>query len=178
MKLADKKLNIFTELKKVNPDLKLFTLVPDATILDTYYNSTQSERFLSDLAIGTDINTIANMVNSIYGGKWDDLITQKTNGAELLASFGELEKTDTTREGNNENTGTTTNTVSAFNEDDFTNDNKSENSNTGKSNETVSVKRNKGNIQNYGRVWNYLLNQNILYVIINDVNKLLVLSIY
>lgn len=177
MKLADKPLNIFGAIKTSNPDLKLFTYC-DSDTLDTFYNAMYSQRTLAPIALNTEVQSLGNIINGLFHTKWDNLIDGYVKAIENLLTFGTsetvTEKTNTQGEG----TDTTTNTVSAYNEDDFTNDNKSDVSSTNKSDVNRTRTTDRASARNVNIIWNFLLRTNVIYNIIDDVNSVITLSIY
>ena len=164
MKLADKQIKVFNLIKASNPDLKLFTYC-DADTLDTFYNAMYSERTLAPIVDKMTPETIGNTINSLFH-------------IEKLLTFGTKETVteNTGSEGNS--TDTTTNTVSAYNDDEFTNDNKSEETTTNKSDVNRTRTTNRSSARNVNIIWNYLLRTNVIYNIIDDVNSVITLSIY
>lgn len=177
MKLSEKPLNIFGAIKTSNPNLKLFTYC-DADTLDTFYNAMYSQRTLAPIAVNTELQTLGNTINSLFHMKWDNLIDGYVNAIDNLLTFGTketvTEKTNTTGEG----TDTTINTVSAYNEDNFTNDNKSDVSSTSNSDVNRTRTTDRSSARNVNIIWNYLLRTNVIYNIIDDVNSVITLSIF
>lgn len=177
MKLADKQIKVFNLIQASNPDLKLFTYC-DADTLDTFYNAMYSERTLAPIIDKMTPQTIGNTINSLFHMKWDNLIDGYVSAIERLLTFGTKETVteNTGSEGNS--TDTTTNTVSAYNDDEFTNDNKSEEKTTNKSDVKRTRTTDRSSARNVNIIWNYLLRTNVIYNIIDDVNSVITLSIY
>lgn len=177
MKLSERTLNIFTELKSINSSLKLFEYV-DSDNLDTFYNAMYSERTLSSYAENHTDSEIATLVNVYYKTKWDNLIDGYVTTIEQLLNYGTSETNERKRELGRTSTDTTINTVSAFNNEDFTNNDKSDSTGTNDENETITVTTNRKSARNVNIIWNYLLRTNVISDIIEDVNSIVTLSIF
>lgn len=177
MKLSEKTLNIFTTIKTINTDLKLFQYI-DETVIDDYYNAMYSERTLSALAENSTVETIARLINGMFHTKWDNLIDGYTTAIEKLLTFGTNDSYTETRKNESSGTDTTINTVSAYNDENFSNDNKSDTTSTNNEDETITHTTNRSSARNVNIVWNYLLRTNVIYNIIEDVNSIVTLSIY
>lgn len=177
MKLADKTLNIFSAIKTVNPELKLFNYI-DTTVMDEYYNGMYSECTLSPLAEKSTVETLARLLNGFYHIKWDNLIDGYTKGIENILTFGTTNNYTETRKNTGENNNTQVNDVVAFDSDDYKNDTKSETTNTSTEDETITHTTEQKNARNVSLVFNFLLRNNVISNIINDVNSILTLSIY
>lgn len=177
MKLNEKTLNIFTTMKTINPDLKLFKYI-DETVIDEFYNAMYSERTLSALAENSTIETISRLINGLFHMKWDNLIDGYTTAIEKLLTFGTVDSYTETRKNESSGTDTTVNTVSAYNDENFSNDNKSDNTTTSNTDETIEHTTNRSSARNVNIIWNFLLRNNVIYNIIDDVNSIVTLSIY
>lgn len=177
MKLSEKTLNIFTTIKTINADLKLFNYI-DETVIDEYYNAMYSERTLSAFAENSTIETIARLINGMYHTKWDNLIDGYVNAIEKLLIFGTNDSYTETRKNESSGTDTTINTVSAYNDENFSNDNKSDTTSTNNEDETITHTTTRSSARNVNIIWNYLLRTNVIYNIIDDVNSVVTLSIY
>lgn len=177
MKLADKRLNIFASLKTVNPELKLLTYV-DTDVLDDYYNGMYSESTLSPLAEKSTDETLARLLNGFYRIKWDNLIDGYTEGIKNLLTFGTTNDYSETRENTGENTNKQTNDIVAFDSDDYQNDSQSNTTNNSKENETIKHNSSQKNARNVSLVFNFLLRNNVISNIIDDVNRVTTLNIY
>lgn len=177
MKLEEKELNVFSALKKLNPNLKLFTYV-EAETLDLYLNKCYSFRTLSPIGENDTIDNIANYVNVLFSHKWDDIITGYEKGLDNLLSFGTVEKRHKDYDSNSDGSNTDTNTVTGFNDDDFTNDTKTESKRHDEGNETTDETITRSNARYFSDIWNFLLQNNIITVIVNDVGRIIFLSVF
>lgn len=177
MKLSEKTLNIFATIKTINADLKLFQYI-DETVIDEYYNAMYSERTLSALAENSTVETIARLINGMFHTKWDNLIDGYTTAIEKLLTFGTNDSYTETRKNESSGTDTTINTISAYNDENFSNNNKSDTTSTNNEDETITHTTNRSSARNVNIVWNYLLRTNVIYNIIEDVNSIVTLSIY
>lgn len=177
MKLSEKELNIFTAIKAVNSDLELFKYI-DETVIDEYYNAMYSERTLSPLAEQSTVETLARLLNGVFNLKWDNLIKGYTTAIEKLLTFGTNDSYTETRTSNEEGTDLTVNSVTGFNDEDYSNSNKSDTTNSNNVNESITHTTQRSSARNVNIIWNYLLRNNVIYNIIDDVNSILTLSIY
>lgn len=177
MKLAEKKINIFTDIKAVNPNLKMFKYL-DSTVLDEYYNVEYSECTLAPIAVTCTPETLGRLLNGFFHVKWDNIIEGYENGLDTLLSFGTRETRETTRKYDRASSDTTINSVTGYNETEFTPDNKSEGSGKGNENETTTQIINRGNVRYFKNVYDYLLQNNFIADIIKDVNSVITLQIY
>lgn len=177
MKLGEKQLNIFEAIKTVNPTLKMWDYL-DAETIDLYYNNMYTECTLSVIAIKGSIESLAKMLNAFYGKEWDERLDAYENALKNLVTFGTLENRTETRETKGDNGSTNTDSVTGFNEDEFTNESKTESTGNHNENETVKKEITRGNVRYLQTVWNFLLQNNFISSIIKDVNSVLTLSIY
>lgn len=177
MKLKDKPLNIFTAIHSVNPDLKMWGYI-DYTVIDEYYNTMYSERTLAIISEKGSIEALGRMLNSFFHVKWDNLFDGYENAVKNLLTFGTLENRVETRETKGDNGSTSTDSVTGYNDSEFTNESKTENTGNHNENETVKKDISRGNVRYAQSVWNFLLQNNFVDTIIKDVNSVLTLSIY
>lgn len=177
MKLSEKELNVFTALKTLNPNLKIFTYA-DSEQLDLYLNKCYSFRTLSPVGENDTVEEIAKYINVLFSHKWDDIITGYTNSSDNLLSFGTVETRHKEYNNNSDGTNTDTTTVTGYNDEDFTNDNKVESVRHDEGKEDTDEKITRSNARYFSDIWNFLLQNNIVTDIVNDVGKIIFLSIF
>lgn len=148
-------LDIFEQLQTVNKDLALFT-ISDGTILDTVYKYKSGEKTTAPILSEKSTNEIANLINVMYGKKWDNYINgYLTTYPDLLKYFG------------NHTVVKTTEKVAPYETDDFYNENEKTTETTG----AINPKDIETIIKNLREV--------VIYdIIFSDVDSLIALSIY
>lgn len=116
--IIDYNLSVFEELKKINPNLKLFDVWTPEN-LDTYYNSMYGCLIASPLLESMNSSQIAQYVNSLYADKWNTLLDY-TNQLYLTLVGGGSSYTETKTKTDATTVKTTnTNNVSTYNDDNF-----------------------------------------------------------
>ena len=147
---------------------------------DILYNNRYGSRLLARFGRDNDVSTIATVLQEMFYEKWANAWNSYQSYADMI--LGDKETTHEEVVDNNENTGTNTdtNTVSAYNDEDFVNDDKKSTEihnkidNERKRDKTVR----KTNINTVEKV-SKLLQKDFLYdIIFIDVNTVLTLDIF
>lgn len=176
-KVKDLSLTLFQEIANVK-ELKVFDYI-SPVLMDTLYNNSFSEKFVSKLVTENTKEDVAKIIVGLYGEKWDSILSYVINVRESANYIGG--KTTTTHK-NTQTLNTqneTTNTISAYNTEDFTNNDKDTTSNTGtvtdESETTITTK----DVKNVSReTFNYLQSNYLFDTIFLDVNSICTLSIF
>ena len=171
--------NIFEEIKKINPDLKIFTIVTPATI-DTAYLMRFSSRICAPFVSATTVENIAGIINAMFAQKWDVLFdtVNAVNSSVMKAGEHTTEITDSTNTPDvvTEITGQ----VSPYDSSDFTNNDKTTTTNTGTTtthSEREYTRTNpNANTTNYA--FQYLKSNPLYDTMFMDVNSVLTLNIF
>lgn len=180
--VRDEKPEPFTNLYAVNPNLQLFTLA-SAEVLDKAYLTLFGKRKCAQWLVEGYITPrdLAEVLNAMYGDKWDALIKGYKQMTEDASTGGaeHIEETITTTETPG-GVVTTVNEVSPYNEQEFTNNDKSTVTNSG----TNTTERNRV----YDRVApdteyqkfaiELLTTDGIFGTIYTDINRVYTLSVY
>ena len=168
-------LAIFTELEKLNPDLKLFTL-ENGNNLDVIFNLTYSERTLTSSDRTNE--QYAKLLNSLFAKKWDSAFNLFDSANLAISSLGKTDtKTETTNETIKDDTSNI-NQISAFNVDEFTNDNQNNSTYNRVRDETKTTDNKNMEISNFSVSWEYLQKNYIEDIIFNDVVTHITLRVY
>lgn len=166
--------SVFTEISKIRP-LKVFNYI-GSDLLDLYFSAKYSESYLSDIG-EMDQAKIAQIVNGLYGNKWDNLVEYNTNIFTVFKS-GEIETRVGTTTNSNTNNSTTVNSVSAFNDDNFTNNDNSVINSTNKTDESQNYKITRNNTNNLNNITLYLQNNLVFDTIFTDLKNLVTTKYY
>lgn len=147
---------------------------------DILYNNQYGSKLLSRFGRNNTISTIANILVEMFYEKWTNAWNNYQSYADMM--LGEKEVTHEEVVDDNENTGTNTdtNTVSAYNDEDFVNDNKKSNEihNEIDNERTRDKTVRKATIDTVEKV-SKLLQKDFLYDnIFIDVNSVLTLDIF
>ena len=179
MLLRDSNLNIFQAIHTVNPNLKIFSQV-EATVIDSAYIVKFGGRTCTKCAESMDAEALAQILNGVYGKKWDALFDSIAAIDASLSVQGETISEHITETEKPNTTTTTTNEVSPYNSDDFSNNDKS----TATTNGTITNEK----TREYSRVYpdtefsrytfEYLTNTPLFDIIFSDANSILTLNIY
>lgn len=171
---------LFQTLKNNGVDLGIFDFVSPEK-LDLYYTNMYGERFLSNIFINNTIEDVAEIVNGFFTTKWNSLesfILSKTTGLELYSEKLTETIVDT---GGIETNRINTNSVSAYNDENFVNNDKdSENTKTNYDDLTKTRTQyiDRLSPEELNNVVSFLTNNFIYNTIFTDVNELLTLKIF
>lgn len=155
-----------------------FNIMPSAC--DILYNNMYGSRLLSRFGRDNDVSTIATVLQQMFYDKWANAWNSYQSYADMI--LGDKETTQEQVVDDNKNTGTNTdtNTVSAYNDENFVNDDKksTEISNKIDNKRTRDKTVRKTNINTVEKV-SELLQKDFLYdTIFIDVNTVLTLNIF
>lgn len=155
-----------------------FNIMPSTC--DILYNNMYGSRLLSRFGRDNDVSTIATVLQQMFYDKWANAWDSYQSYADMI--LGDKETTVEKVVDDNENTGsnTDTNTVSAYNDENFVNDDKksTEIHNKIDNKRTRDKTVRKTNINTVEKV-SELLQKDFLYdTIFIDVNTVLTLNIF
>ena len=155
-----------------------FNIMPSTC--DILYNNMYGSRLLSRFGRDNDVSTIATVLQQMFYDKWANAWNSYQSYADMI--LGDKETTQEQVVDDNENTGTNTdtNTVSAYNDENFVNDDKksTEIHNEIDNKRTRDKTVRKTNINTVEKV-SELLQKDFLYdTIFIDVNTVLTLNIF
>lgn len=155
-----------------------FNIMPSTC--DILYNNMYGSRLLSRFGRDNDVSTIATVLQQMFYDKWANAWNSYQSYADMI--LGDKETTVEKVVDDNENTGTNTdtNTVSAYNDENFVNDDKksTEIHNKIDNKRTRDKTVRKTNINTVEKV-SELLQKDFLYdTIFIDVNTVLTLNIF
>lgn len=179
MKVKEKCINLFTEMKNIKP-LPIFDFIDDNT-LNQLYIMKYGNRVITSNVIDIDAEVLASVLINAYGFKWDNIILNLTNSINELADYKELITETITDEGSLNSSRENINKVSAYNVDDFVNnssdDNSEINTSTNLKNRQYEIKKLK-DVGVYGKIHSYLNRINICDIIFTDINQLITNKIF
>lgn len=155
-----------------------FNITPSTC--DILYNNMYGSRLLSRFGRDKDVSTIATVLQEMFYEKWANVWNSYQSYADMI--LGDKETTQEQVVDDNKNTGTNTdtNTVSAYNDENFVNDDKksTEIRNKIDNKRTRDKTVRKTNINTVEKV-SELLQKDFLYdTIFIDVNTVLTLNIF
>lgn len=161
-------------------------IIPVET-MDLFYISNYGERTLSAFGRNNTVDDIAKTLISMFKNKWDKLYDLAISNIDIDYNYSEkqIESVDNIGENESKISSINTNSVNAYNDNDFVNDKQDENntSNTGRN--TTNKKReyikqvlNGSKTDYYDAIVNYLQNNYFNDIIIKDINEFLTLSIF
>ena len=167
---------LFAALNKVAP--LPFGITPSTC--DILYNNMYGSRLLARFGRDNDVSTIATVLQEMFYEKWANAWKSYQSYADMI--LGDKETTSENVVDDNENTGTNTdtNTVSAYNDENFVNDDKKSTQihNEIKNNRTRNKTVTKTNIDTVEKVSKLLQNDFLYDTIFIDVNTVLTLDIF
>jgi hypothetical protein len=177
-KIKEVNFNLFAEINKTKK-LGIFDFIPAET-MDLLYKSMYGERYVSNLFADNDITDIADFIIGLYAFRWDNILSFITSSIPVLENYGEKLVETIKDNGTDDNTRTTTDKVSAFNDEDFTNDTNNTDTFKGK---TQNVRERTQLIEKINPIElknsiEYLKNNFIYDIVFVDVNNVLTLSIF
>lgn len=171
---------LFKTLKNNGTDLGIFDFISPEK-LDIYYTNMFGERFLSTIFINNTISDVAEIIKGLYATKWNSLLTFIVSKNEGLKTYSEKLTETTVDTGDVETNRTSTNDVSAYNDENFVNnDRDTENAKT-QYNELTKTRTqyiDKLNPNDLNNVIMFLTNNFVYDTIFNDVNSVITLKIF
>lgn len=177
MNIKEKGLNLFSELKTVNPDSEIVKYF-DTDILDKWFNNNHTRNKISPAFETMSNSEIATLINSIYGKKWDNLINGYINAENAIVKLGDSEVRTENLHGTSKNNGDSTHKVSAFNDDEFSNNDKTENSGNGETTGDNKITIERTNNNTVVNTFEFLQNVDLYDSINTDICNVLFLQIY
>ena len=167
---------LFAALNKVAP--LPFGITPSTC--DILYNNRYGSRLLARFGRDNDVSTIATVLQEMFYEKWTNAWNSYQSYADMI--LGDKETTQEQVVDDNVNTGTNTdtNTVSAYNDENFVNDDKksTEIHNKTDNKRTRDKTVRKTNINTVEKVSKLLQNDFLYDTIFIDVNTVLTLDIF
>ena len=167
---------LFAALNKVAP--LPFGITPSTC--DILYNNRYGSRLLARFGRDNDVSTIATVLQEMFYEKWTNAWNSYQSYADMI--LGDKETTQEQVVDDNVNTGTNTdtNTVSAYNDENFVNDDKksTEIHNKTDNKRTRDKTVRKTNINTVEKVSKLLQNDFLYDTIFIDVNTVLTLEIF
>lgn len=179
MKVKEKCIKLFTEMKKIKP-LPIFDFIDDNTLNQLYIMKFGNREITSNV-FDIDVKVLASVLINAYGFKWDNIILNLTNNINELANYKEIITETITDEGSLNLTRKNINQVSAYNVDDFVNNSSDDNSEI---NKHTNVKKRQYEIQKlkdvgiYDKINSYLNRINICDIMFTDINQLITNKIF
>lgn len=173
------KFNLFSEISKINV-LKIFSYIAPED-LDFYYLAMNGERFVSNILLNNDFTKIANIISQMYTTKWDNLTDYIINSIPIINNYGSRTTEIATNMGKENTTRETTNFVSGFNSEDFTDNTKDTEKSILEYEDRQTVKETTHTNIDYNYLENiisYLQNNFIYDTMFTDINNIITLSIY
>lgn len=155
-----------------------FNITPSTC--DILYNNMYGSRLLSRFGRDNDVSTIATVLQQMFYDKWANAWNSYQSYADMILGDKETTKEQVVDDNKNEGTNTDTNTVSAYNDENFVNDDKklTEIKNKIDNKRTRDKTVRKTNINTVEKV-SELLQKDFLYdTIFIDVNTVLTLNIF
>lgn len=172
--------NLFQTLKNSGVDLGIFDFIsPDK--MDLFYKSFYGERFLSKIYTDNTIENVAEIINGFFTTKWNSLLSYIVSKNENLAEYSEKLIETTVDTGDINTDRNSTNSVSAYNDENFVNNDKDvDHTTTTYDNltktRTQCIERLNPNDLNV--IVNYLTNNFVYDTIFNDINNIITLQIF
>lgn len=171
---------LFQTMKNNGVDLGIFDFISPEK-LDMYYSNMFGERFLSNIYLNNTIEDVAEIINGFFTTKWNNLLAYIVSKNKNLAEYSEKLIETTIDTGGVDVDRNSTNSVSAYNDDDFVNNDKDVDHTTTTYNDltktrTQSIERLNPNELNV--VVNYLTNNFVYDTIFNDINNIITLQIF
>lgn len=171
---------LFQTLKNNGVDLGIFDFVLP-TKLDLYYTNMYGEKFLSNIFINNTIEDVAEIINGFYTTKWNSLLAYIVSKNEGLKTYSEKLTETTIDTGDVETNRTNTNTVSAYNDDNFVNNDKDTENTKTQYNELTKTRTqyiDKLSPNELNNVVSFLTNNFVYDTIFNDINNIITLQIF
>lgn len=179
MLIGEKEFTIFSEIQKINPDLKIFQDW-DGENLDKFFSVRFSKRTASTLYAEQDATLVASWVNSLFKTRWDTMYDYCKSSYKVLEGAGSKVTETVTTQDDTTNTTTVSSDVTAFDADQYTPNTKDTTSSVNGGTmvkKTDRLNQSLTNI-NYTRYAEYLM-QNYLYdTVFHDVNSVCSLNIF
>lgn len=185
MKVKEKCFGLFQAMTGYGK-IKYSELIPVET-MDLFYISNYGERTLSAFGRNNDIEDIAKTLITMFQNKWNKLYDMAISNIDIDYNYEERQTENVDNSGTNEYKINTvnTNSVNAYNDNDFVNDKQDENNTSNTGSNTATKKReyikqilNGSKTEYYTTIINYLQNNYFNDIIIKDINEFLTLSIF
>ena len=161
-------------------------IIPIET-MDLFYISNYGERTLSAFGRNNSVDDIAKTLIKMFQNKWSTLYEMAISNIDIEYNYSEkqTESVDNTGENEYSINSVNTNSVNAYNDNDFVNDKQDENNTSNKGTNSATKKReyikqvlNGSKTEHYNTIINYLQNNYFNDIIIKDINEFLTLSIF
>lgn len=172
--------NLFVTMDNQAGQTDIFNFV-DSELLDKYYVGMFGNRNVSSIVKTIDIVDLAKILNDKYLHKWNSLVKNYLDSENVLQNYQEIITETNDDLLKNNNTRTSTNRVSAFDDDEFVNkdedvtiDNSESENNRNKNIIRTKVKE----ADFYEKVNNYLTNFDIYNIMVIDINSIVTLNIF
>lgn len=171
--------HLFVEIHKINPDLKIFSVVTPE-LLDSAYLFKFSSRICTPVVLSTTIDNIAGIVNAMFAQKWDTLFDSVKAVNSSVVNAGE-HTTETTNSTNTPDVTTEiTGQVSPYDSAEFANNDKTTTTNKGTTTTHTDREytRTTPNANTTNNIFQYLKNNPLYDTMFTDVNSVLTLNIF
>lgn len=175
--------NLFQTLHNNGVDLGIFDFISPEK-LDLYYVNMYGERFLSNIFINNTISDVAEIINGFYTTKWNSLLAYITSKNSALTGnnpYSEKLMETIIDTGEVETDRTNTNTVSAYNDNDFVNNDKDTTHETTGYNDLTKTRTQyieKLSPETLNNVVLFLTNNFVYDTMFTDVNNIITLCIF
>lgn len=170
--------DLFSKIAEINPTGVIATVGVDTIRLN--YLITFGQRKVPDSLAGLSLEQIASFIDNMYDSKWENLyisiLDSLPSGFDSETVIEENYTDSNIRENENSNV----NSVSAFNDDDFSNETKADtNTNTSdvRDKNRILTER-KRSLYSVDKRRKMMENENIRNIICEDISKVLGLAIY
>lgn len=171
---------LFQTMKNKGVDLGIFDYISPEK-LDMYYSNMFGERFLSNVYLNNTIEDVAEIINGFFTTKWNSLLAFIVSKNEGLKTYSEKLIETTIDTGGVDTDRNSTNSVSAYNDENFVNNDKDVDHTTTIYNDLTKTRTQyieRLNPNELNVVVNYLTNNFIYDTIFNDINKIITLQIF
>lgn len=179
MLISEKEFTIFSEIQKINPNLKIFQEWTGEN-LDKFYSVRFSKRTASALYAEQDSALVASWVNSLFKSKWDSMYEYCKSSFKVLEGAGSKVTETVTTQDDTTNTTTVSNDVTAFDDDQYSPNTKDTTSSVNGGTmvkKTDRLNQSLTNI-NYTRYAEYLMNNYLYDTVFADVNSVCTYNIF
>lgn len=180
--IAELKPTVFTELQKLKPHIKLFTVIADGSELDNMYIFSYGDRIVPDDNV--DSATVAKYMGFLYADSWDSAYYLFQNTQNIIPDLGQFNKTTVTHNYRYTDTIKDVDSLPAFddktlqtnnqNDRTFTHDEYFESPNKNEKVTTVEKK----DINDFQMSYKFLLLNWVHDIIFNDLNRYLTLYVH
>jgi len=175
---------LFSEYLESNDLFEAIGSVKSFAFISSYSNESLSyaygERTLSSKIESMEIATVANLIVSRFGDKWDKILNLVSDDFKIGSTENSIIQTEITKQKDTTGASTQINTVSGYNSDSLIDDSGTNSNNTNGETTTGTEKTNNYKTSNKALFdnLNYIDKTNIIAVVQKDIANYLTLNIY